>query len=148
VDEKPLTVLVVDDDESVRKAMKRLLVSNGYEALTFKSAEELLLSSLACDKVCLLLDIRLPGLSGLDLYAQLAASGVKCPVIFMTAHDDSQWLDKAEKAGAVAFLRKPFGERSLLEALALACTEGKERLPPVTEGDITGTVASQPTEAA
>ena len=131
MDEKPLTVLVVDDDESVRRAMKRLLMSNGYQVLAFESAEELLLSSFVCDKVCLLLDIRLPGISGLDLYIKLATSGLKCPVIFMTAHDDSQWLQKAEKAGAVAFLRKPFGEQSLLSALALASSgvEGMDAAP-------------------
>lgn len=123
MDEKPLTVLVVDDDESVRRAMKRLLMSNGYRVLGFESAEELLQTGFVCDKVCLLLDIRLPGISGLDLYAELVASGVKCPVIFMTAHDDSRWPDRAKKAGAVAILRKPFGEQSLLSALALACSE-------------------------
>lgn len=117
VDKKPLTVLVVDDDESVRKAMKRLLMSNGYRVLTFESAEDLLLSSFARDNVCLVLDICLPGLSGLDLYAKLSASGVKCPVIFMTAHDEPQWLELAERAGAVAFLRKPFEEHSLLDAV-------------------------------
>jgi len=121
MDEKPLTVLVVDDDESVRKAMKRLLMSNGYLVLTFESAEDLLLYNLTWDKVCLLLDIRLSGLSGLNLSARLAASGVKCPVIFMTAYDNSEWPEKAEKAGAIAFLRKPFGEQSLLSAIALAC---------------------------
>jgi FixJ family two-component response regulator len=120
VDEKTLTVVVVDDDESVRKAMKRLLRSNGYPVVTFESAEDLLQSSLDCHKVCLLLDIRLPGMSGLDLHTRLASYGVKCPVIFMTAHDDAQWQEKAEKAGAIAFLRKPFGERSLLNAIALA----------------------------
>jgi FixJ family two-component response regulator len=125
VDEKPLTVLVVDDDESVRRAMKRLLMSNGYRVLAFESAEELLQTGFVCDKVCLLLDIRLPGISGLDLYAELVASGVKCPVIFMTAHDDSQWPDRVKKAGAVALLRKPFGEQSLLSALALACSEAQ-----------------------
>ncbi len=120
MDQQPLTVLVVDDDESVRRAMKRLLLSNGFQVLTFESAEALLLSSLVCDKACLLLDIRLPGISGLELYTKLASSGVKCPVIFMTAHDDALWRQKAEEAGAVAFLRKPFGEQSLLGAIALA----------------------------
>ncbi|HAA04423.1 MAG TPA: response regulator [Syntrophobacteraceae bacterium] len=125
MDEKLLTVLVVDDDESVRRAMKRLLRSNGYQVLTFDSAEDFLHSSLACDQVCLLLDIRLPGLSGLDLYAKLASSGVRCPAIFMTAHDDPQWLEQAEKAGVVAILRKPFGEQSLLSAIALACRKAE-----------------------
>jgi FixJ family two-component response regulator len=126
VDEEPQTVIVVDDDESVRRAMKRLLMSHGYQVLTFESAEELLLSNFIRRKIYLLLDIRLPGISGLELYARLVSSGAKCPVIFMTAHDDSEWLQKAEEAGAVGFLRKPFGEQALLGALALACnsTEG------------------------
>jgi FixJ family two-component response regulator len=121
VDEEPLTVIVVDDDESVRRAMKRLLMSHGYRVLTFESAEDMLLSSFVRRKDYLLLDIRLPGISGLDLYAKLVSSGAKRPVIFMTAHDDLGWLQKAKEAGAVAFLRKPFGEQSLLSALALAC---------------------------
>jgi FixJ family two-component response regulator len=132
VDEKPLTVLVVDDDESVRRAMQRLLRSHGYQVHTFDSAEDFLDSRLVCDQVCLLLDIRLPGISGFDLYAKLVSSGVKCPAIFMTAHDDSQWLDKAEEAGAIAFLRKPFGEQSLLNAISLACS-GAERTDAALE---------------
>ncbi len=100
--------------------MKRLLMSHGFRVFTFESAEELLLSILVWGNVCLLLDICLPGLSGLDLYSRLASSGVKYPVIFMTAHDDPELQEKAEEAGTVAFLRKPFGEQSLLSALALA----------------------------
>lgn len=120
MDEKPPTVLIVDDDESVRRAMKRLLMSNGYQVHTFESAEDLLLSGFVRGKVCILLDILLPGISGIDLYAKLASSGFKCPVIFMTAHDDPQLLEKAEKTGAVVCLRKPFGEQSLLSAIALS----------------------------
>lgn len=115
-----LTVLVVDDDASVRKAVKRLLASNGYQALTFESAEELLMADCVRGEVILLLDICLPGMSGLDLYARLASSGRKRPVIFMTAHDDSMLVEKAEEAGTVAFLRKPFCEDALLNALSLA----------------------------
>lgn len=125
MDEEPITILVVDDDEPVRRAVRRLLMSNGYAVIAFASAEELLQSRLVWDNTCLLLDIRLTGLSGLDLYAELISSGVKRPVIFMTAHDRAQWQAKAEKAGAVAFLRKPFAEHSLLNAIALACREAK-----------------------
>lgn len=120
MDEKALTVLVVDDDASVRRALKRLLRSNGYQVFTFASAEDFLHSSSVAGEVCLVLDIRLPGMSGLDLYDNLASSGVKVPVIFMTAHDSPQWQKMAEKAGAIAWLRKPFGEQSLLSALHLA----------------------------
>ena len=115
-----LTVLVVDDDESVRKAMQRLLMSNGYRVITFESAEDLLLSGLGRGKVCLLVDICLPGLSGLDLVARLAATGIACPVIFMTAHDEPQWLERAQQAGAIAFLRKPFEEQALFNAIDLS----------------------------
>jgi FixJ family two-component response regulator len=120
VDEKPLTVLVVDDDESVRRALKRLLRSNGYQVVTFESAEDFLRSGPVTGEVCIVLDVRLPGMSGLDLYENLASSGVKIPVIFMTAHDSPQWQEMAEKTGAIAWLRKPFGEQSLLSALRLA----------------------------
>lgn len=127
MDEKRLTVLVVDDDASVCKAMRRLLLSHGFKVLTFESAEDLLQSNQVRGHVCLLLDIRLPGLSGLELHAKLAASGVNCPVIFMTAHDDAQWHEKSEEAGAVALLRKPFGEQSLLSALARASSMEADR---------------------
>ncbi len=120
-----MTVLVVDDDESVRKAMKRLLVSNGYQVFTFESAEEFLLSCFVWGKVCLLLDICLPGISGLDLYAKLASLGVKRPVIFMTAHDNAQWPAMAEEMKAIAFLRKPFDAESLLNAIEASFREGE-----------------------
>jgi FixJ family two-component response regulator len=127
VDEKPLTVLVVDDDESVRRALQRLLRSNGFQVVTFESAEDFLQSGLVQGEVCLILDIRLPGISGLDLYDNLASSGVTYPVIFMTAHDNPQWQEMAEKAGAVACLRKPFDEQSLLSALGLARSRKEQR---------------------
>lgn len=127
MDEKPLTVLVVDDDESVRRALQRLLRSNGFQVVTFESAEDFLQSGLVQGEVCLILDIRLPGISGLDLYDNLASSGVTYPVIFMTAHDNPQWQEMAEKAGAVAYLRKPFDEQSLLSALGLARSRKEQR---------------------
>ena len=127
MDEKPLTVLVVDDDESVRRALKRLLRSNGFQVVTFESAEDFLQSGLVQGTLCLILDIRLPGISGLELYDNLASSGVTYPVIFMTAHDNPQWQEMAEKAGAVGYLRKPFDEQSLLSALGLACSRNEQR---------------------
>jgi FixJ family two-component response regulator len=122
VDEKPLTVLVVDDDESVRRALTRLLRSNGYQVVAFESAEEFLQFSSVQGAVCLILDIRLPGMTGFDLFDHLAFSGLNVPIIFMTACDDLQWPEKAAKIGAVAYLRKPFGEQSLLRALHHACS--------------------------
>jgi FixJ family two-component response regulator len=122
VGENSLTVFVVDDDESVRRALKRLLRSNGFQVITFESAEDFLQSSLVQGGARVILDIRLPGMSGLDLYSHLASSGRSYPVIFITASDDPQWQETAEKAGAVTCLRKPFDERSLLSALDLACS--------------------------
>jgi FixJ family two-component response regulator len=118
------TVYVVDDDESVRRALKRLLKSAGYHAVTFGSAEDFMDSDPGGDEGCLVLDIRLPGMTGLDLQEKLALSGVKYAVIFMTAHDNPQWQERAKKAGALAYLRKPFNEDSLLHAIQLACHEG------------------------
>lgn len=121
--QKSVTVYVVDDDESIRRALKRLLRSMGYHAVTFDSAEEFMETTSCRGEGCLVLDIRLPGMTGLDLQEKLAASGAKYTVIFMTAHDNLQWQQRAKKAGAVAYLRKPFDEQSLLNAIQLACHE-------------------------
>jgi FixJ family two-component response regulator len=117
--EKPFAVFVVDDDESVRKALKRLLRAHGYDVMTFESAEDFLLSDVVRTQGCVLLDIRLPGMSGLDLYEKLASSGATHPVIFMTAHDTPQWQERAAKMDAVAYLRKPFDQQSLIDAIHL-----------------------------
>jgi CheY-like chemotaxis protein len=89
--QKSVTVYVVDDDESIRRAPKRLLKSMGYNAVTFESAEEFLNMTSCHGRGCLVLDIRLPGMTGLDLQEKLALSGAKYAVIFMTAHDNPQW---------------------------------------------------------
>jgi FixJ family two-component response regulator len=120
------TVYVVDDDESIRRALKRLLRSAGYHAVTFNSAEDFMETTSRRGQGCLVLDIRLPGMTGLDLQAKLAALGEKYPVIFMTAHDNPQWREMAKNAGAVAYLRKPFDEESLLDAIHLAGGEEQE----------------------
>jgi len=121
VPQKSFTVYVVDDDDSIRRALKRLLVSSGYQALTFESAEAFLDSASSLGEGCLLLDIRLPGMTGLDLQEKLSASGASYPIVFMTAHDNPQWREKANKGGAIAYLRKPFGDQSLLDAIQFAC---------------------------
>ena len=118
--EKSFTVFVVDDDDSVRKALKRLLSANGYHVMTFESAEDFLLSGWVRAEGCIVLDIRLPGMSGLELYEKLASSEAKNPVIFMTAQDNPQWQKKAAETSAVAYLRKPFDQHSLLDALHTA----------------------------
>jgi len=122
VPKKPFTVYVVDDDESIRKALKRLLGSVGYHTLTFESAEALLELPLAHGEGCLVLDIRLPGMTGFELQEKLSLRGTKYPVLFMTAHDNPRWRERANKAGAVAYIKKPFLEQTLFEAIGL-CSE-------------------------
>jgi FixJ family two-component response regulator len=122
--QESVTIYIVDDDESIRRALKRLLKAAGYHALTFASAEEFLDFTSCHGEGCLVLDIRLPGITGLDLQEKLASGGAKYAVIFMTAHDNPQWQERARKAGAVAYLKKPFNEHSLLDAVQLACGKG------------------------
>ena len=127
--EKFFTVFVVDDDDSVRKALKRLLTANGYQVMTFASAEDFLLAGGARAEGCIVLDIRLPGMSGLDLFEKLASSGAKYPVIFITAQDNPQWQRMAAEMDAIAYLRKPFDQQSLLNALHAACIRLNARSP-------------------
>ncbi len=115
--QESITVYVVDDDESIRRALKRLLRSVGYHAMTFASAEEFLKFEPEPGEGCLVLDIRLPKMTGLDLQEKLASRGTGYPVIIMTAYDNPQWRERAEKAGVVAYLKKPFSEQALLNAL-------------------------------
>ena len=124
VPRESFTVYVIEDDESIRRAIGRLLRSFGYHALTFESAEEFLDSTAGASEGCLILDIRLPGMTGLDLHERLASSRAKYSVIFMTAHDRPQWQERAKKAGALAYLKKPFGDQSLLDAIETAYTKG------------------------
>ena len=115
--QESITVYVVDDDESIRRALKRLLRSVGYHALTFASAEEFLDLTPLPGGGCLVLDIHLPKMTGLDLQEKLASSGAKYSVIIITAYDNPQWRERAEKAGVIAYLSKPFCDQALLEAV-------------------------------
>lgn len=117
---RSFTVYIVDDDDSVRKALKRLLSASGYRVMTFESAEDFLFSHGVCSGGCIILDIRLPGMSGLDLCEKFVLSGANCPVIFITAQDNPQWLKRATATDAVAYLRKPFDQQVLLDALEAA----------------------------
>lgn len=121
--QEAFTVYVVDDDASIRTALKRLLRSVGYHAVTFESAEGFLDGSARLTKGCLVLDIRLPGMTGLDLQEHLSSLGSEHPVIFMTAHENLDWRERARKAGAIAYLKKPFPEKVLLDAIRLASLE-------------------------
>jgi FixJ family two-component response regulator len=113
---RPL-ISVVDDDESVREALESLLRSAGFKAEVFASAEQFLRSDRAREVDCLIVDVRMPGMNGLELQRQLAAGGSRVPIIFITAHGDELARAQALRAGVVAFLRKPFSEQALLNAV-------------------------------
>ena len=113
-------IAVVDDDESVRQGLANLISSVGYEAELYASAEEFLASSEAGGAACLVLDLRMPGMSGLELQRRLAAHSGGPPVIIITAHGDDEARAEALAAGAVAFLNKPFKEETLLGAISSA----------------------------
>lgn len=110
-------VAVVDDDPSMLRAMETLLDAHGFGTLLFASAEEFLAQGAATKAKCLLLDINLGGISGIELHKQLARSGSRLPTIFMTALDDEVTRSHAIGAGAIAFLRKPFPARQLIDAI-------------------------------
>src|SRR5256886_7672518 len=113
-------VFVVDDDESVREALGGLLRSAGYAVETFASAQEFLARPPADLPGCLVLDVGLPDLSGLDLQQRMADMNIEMPIVFITGHGDVPTSVRAMKAGAVEFLTKPFGERDLLDAIRQA----------------------------
>ena len=120
-------VFVVDDDPSVRSAIKRLIVCVGLQVELFESAQEFLASKLPNVPCCLVLDVRLPGISGLALQRHLAEANVQIPIIFITAHSDVPMTVRAMKAGAVEFLTKPFHDQDLLDAIQLALERDRIR---------------------
>jgi FixJ family two-component response regulator len=116
-------VFVVDDDLSVRRSTERLLRAAGMEVQTFKSAREFLEISRPERPACLVLDVRMPGLNGMDLQRELTQSGRHVPIIFITAHGDIPMSVRAMKAGAAEFLTKPFRSRILVEAVRAAISK-------------------------
>ena len=114
------TVFVVDDDADVRGAMQRVLKTVGLQAETFATANDFLQRNLPKGPSCLILDIRLPGMSGLDVQQKLLEAGARIPVIFITAHADVPLAVKAMKSGAVEFLTKPFRNQDLVDAVQQA----------------------------
>ena len=120
-------VLIVEDDLSIRNALRRLFTTMGQRVLTFGSASELLESALPDVPSCLILDIRLPGRSGLDLQAELGKAGAPIPIIFMTGHGDISMSVRAMKAGALDFLTKPFRDQDMLDAVAAAIARDRAR---------------------
>ena len=117
-------VVVVDDDESVRNAIRRLLRAAGWTVKSFASAEDFLNSGVLDSTGCLIADIRMPGMSGLDLQSRLNDEGYRIPIIFITAHGDEKMRIRAMRAGAAAFLAKPFDRMVLLERVR-ACVESR-----------------------
>ena len=113
-------VFVIDDDESIREALKSLIRSVGLKVETFAAAHEFLQSRRPDVPACLILDVRMPGLSGLDLQRELTEAKINIPIIFITGHGDIPMSVRAMKAGAVEFLTKPFREQDLLDAIQQA----------------------------
>ncbi len=113
-------ISVIDDDESIRRTTTLLIESFGFRATAFASAESFLKSDQLHDTSCLILDVRMPGMNGLELQSKLAAAGYGIPVIFITAYDDKDSRGRAMQAGAIAFLDKPFSDEQLLETVRSA----------------------------
>src|SRR5712692_8159941 len=121
---KSKVVAIVDDDDLMRSALQGLLKAVGLPARAFASAEEFLESGQQHDTGCLIADIRMPGMSGLDLQAKLNAQRIRIPTIFITAHGDERMRLQALRAGAVEFLAKPFDDEVLLENVRAALENG------------------------
>ena len=112
-------ISIVDDDESVRQALKSLLDSVGFRAEVFDSGEEFLKSAYVSQTDCLITDVRMPGMSGLELQERLSAAGRSIPIVFISAHEDKEARARGLRAGAIDFLQKPFSEDSLLGAISV-----------------------------
>ena len=137
------TVFVVDDDPLVRKSIEQLIKSVGLNVHTFSSAQEFLDQDLPDTPSCLVLDIRMPSLSGLDLQDELVKRGLTTPVIFITGHGTVPMSVRAMKAGAVDFLQKPFEDQDLLDAIHRAIEQNKRtRLEQAEIGEIKRRVES------
>jgi FixJ family two-component response regulator len=115
-----LTISIVDDDPAVRDALWRLMDSAGLAATSFASAEEFLTCPSRDETSCLILDVRMPGMDGLELQRHLAASNWKVPIIFISAHAEAGARERALQAGAVEFFEKPFSSAALLDAIDAA----------------------------
>jgi two-component system response regulator FixJ len=119
-------VSIVDDDESVRRSVRNLLLSAGFRAAVFESAEAFLQSAQRASSGCLVVDLRMPGMDGLDLLAHLRQAGECVPAVILTAHGDDDARERGRQTGAVAFLDKPFRCAELIEAVESALLRGGE----------------------
>ena len=124
---EPRVVFAVDDDPSVRSSLKFLFSTVGLQAETFDSADSFLRKSPPDVTSCLVLDVRLPGLSGLDFQRELAARNIRIPIVFLTGHGDIKMSVRAMKAGAIEFLTKPFRDQDLLDAVRVALDRDRAR---------------------
>lgn len=115
-----ILISVIDDDESIRRTTKLLVYSFGYQAAVFESAEAFLKSGQLRDTSCLLLDVQMPEINGLQMQSKLASEGCTVPIIFISAYGNKESRRQAMKAGAVAFLDKPFSDNQLLENIRSA----------------------------
>ena len=127
------TVLVIDDDSRMRAAMQRLLKTVGLHSESFATPEDFLQHKLPDGPSCLVLDVRLPGMSGLDLQSKLNEAGIEIPIIFITGHGDIPMTVKAMKSGAVEFLTKPFRDQDLIDAIQQALKKNVETRPEQNE---------------
>jgi FixJ family two-component response regulator len=120
-------VYIIDDDASVRIALERLLISTGIRARTFASAHDFLKADVPLDGTCVITDVKMQGMTGLELHQKLRADGVRVAFIFVTAYDTDDARAQAKKAGAVAYFRKPVDDQALIDAIewALSKSEGK-----------------------
>jgi FixJ family two-component response regulator len=135
VTETKPTVFIVDDDPSVRNSTKLMLKSVGFDVRTFASAQEFLDANLQEGLGCLILDVRMPGISGLELQGEVASLKTPLPIIFITGHGTVPMSVRAMKAGAVDFLQKPFEEQDLLDAINRAITLQREKRSKKDETD-------------
>jgi FixJ family two-component response regulator len=120
-------ISIVDDDDSLRNSLNNLIRSVGFRVQGFPSAETFLNSTQLHDTACLILDVRMPGMNGLDLQRQLVASNCRIPIIFITSQGDGDAQARALEAGAVDFLYKPFREEALLKAIDAALTVSEKK---------------------
>jgi FixJ family two-component response regulator len=120
-------VYLIDDDESVRRALQRLLQSVGFDVKAFSSAEEFFKGLDLSQRGCIILDIRVPGLTGFDLQKKLASEGVRIPVIAISAFDDGEIRERARELGAAAFFRKPVDGQALIDAIHWVMGIAKDR---------------------
>ena len=128
---KKKLVYVIDDDKSVRRAFQLLFQSADFDVQAFSSAEEFLEGASLSDDSCIILDMRMPGMTGLDLQKELASRKIKIPVIVVSAHDDASIRGLAHEFGAVAFFKKPVDDQALIDAIHWATEASKRKSGPI-----------------